>query len=89
MDPAEAENRAGTNILVLDNATRPVVNTQIRETLKRESVVAAEDTRMAVLTPAGLSDQEKHFARFCSGGQVVTFARDNAGLGMRATSNIG
>lgn len=76
------ENRANTNILVLENATRLVVNTQIRETLKREGVVAAEDTRLQVLTPAGLSDQEKHYARFYSGGQVVTFSRDNAGLGI-------
>lgn len=76
------ENRASTNILVLDNATRLTVNTLIRETLKREGVVAAEDTRLAALTPAGLSDQEKHYARFYSGGQVVTFARDKAGLGI-------
>lgn len=76
------ENRANTNILVLENATRLVVNTQIRETLKREGVIAAEDTRLQVLTPAGLSDQEKHYARFYSGGQVVTFGRDNAGLGI-------
>lgn len=76
------ENRANTNILVLENATRLVVNTQIRETLKREGVVAAEETRLQVLTPAGLSDQEKHYARFYSGGQVVTFSRDNAGLGI-------
>lgn len=76
------ENRASTNILVLENATRLVVNTQIRETLKREGVIAAEETRLQVLTPAGLSDQEKHYARFYSGGQVVTFTRDNAGLGL-------
>ena len=76
------ENRANTNILVLENATRLVVNTQIRETLKREGVIAAEDARLQVLTPAGLSDQEKHYSRFYSGGQVVTFSRDNAGLGI-------
>ncbi|MFX6182727.1 hypothetical protein ABTF56_20640, partial [Acinetobacter baumannii] len=58
------------------------VNTRIRETLKSESAIAAEDTRLAILTPAGLSDQEKHFARFYSGGQVVTFARDLAGAGL-------
>jgi conjugative relaxase-like TrwC/TraI family protein len=76
------ENRANTNILVLDNATRLVVNTAVRETLKREGVVAAEDARLQVLTPAGLSDEEKHNARFYSGGQVVTFGRDVAGLGI-------
>ncbi|MDO6415341.1 MobF family relaxase [Sphingomonas sp. BIUV-7] len=76
------ESRLGTNILVLDNATRLIVNAQIRETLKREGVIAAEDTRLQVLTPAGLSDQEKHNARFYSGGQVVTFTQHNAGLGL-------
>jgi conjugative relaxase-like TrwC/TraI family protein len=76
------ESRATTNILVLDNATRLIVNSQVRETLRREGVVAAEDTRLQILTPAGLSDQEKQLARFYSGGQVVTFGRDNAGLGI-------
>jgi conjugative relaxase-like TrwC/TraI family protein len=76
------ETRTTTNILVLENATRLIVNTQIRETLKREGVIAAEDTRLQVLTPAGMSDQEKHYARFYSGGQVVTFSRGNAGLGL-------
>ncbi|WP_333837408.1 MobF family relaxase [Novosphingobium sp.] len=74
--------RAATNILVLDNATRLIVNSQIREVLKREGAIAAEDRRLEVLTPAGMSDQEKHFARFYSGGQVVMFSRDNAGLGI-------
>ena len=76
------ENRASTNILVLDNVTRLVVNSQIRDVLKREGVIAAEDTRLSVLTPAGLSDQEKHLARFYSAGQVITFARDNPKLGI-------
>ena len=76
------ENRANTNILVLDNATRLIVNTQIRETLKREGVVAAEDTRLSVLTSSGMSDVEKHNARFYSGGQVVTFGRDIAASGI-------
>jgi conjugative relaxase-like TrwC/TraI family protein len=76
------ENRANTNILVLDNATRLIVNTQIRETLKREGAVAAEDTRLSVLTPSGMTDAEKHNARFYSGGQVVTFGRDIAGAGI-------
>lgn len=76
------ENRATTNILVLENATRLIVNNQIREALKREGVIAAEDSRLQVLTSSGMSDQEKRFARFYSGGQVVTFARDNAGLGI-------
>lgn len=76
------ETRRGTNILVLDNATRVVVNNQIREVLKREGSIAAEETRLQVLPPAGLSDEQKHNARFYSGGQVVTFSRDNAGLGL-------
>jgi len=76
------ENRASTNILVLDNATRLVVNSQIRDVLKREGVVAAEDTRLSVLTPAGLSDHQKHLARFYSTGQVVAFVRDNPKLGV-------
>src|SRR3546814_3236839 len=46
-----------------------LVNAKIRETLKSESAIAAEETRLQVLTPAGLSDQEKHFARFYSGGR--------------------
>ncbi|MFZ5700757.1 MAG: MobF family relaxase [Pseudomonadota bacterium] len=76
------ETRATTNILVLENATRLIVNTKIRETLKTESAIAAEDTRLSVLTPAGMSSEEKHFARFYSGGQVVTFSRDLAGAGL-------
>lgn len=76
------ENRAKTNILVLDNATRLIVNTQIRETLKGEGVVAAEDARLSVLTPAGMTDEEKRNARFYSGGQVVTFGRDVARSGI-------
>ena len=81
-----AQTRATTNILVLENATRLIVNTRIRETLKSESAIAAEDTRLAILTPAGLSDQEKHFARFYSGGQVVTFARGVAGAGIASNA---
>ncbi|RQW46124.1 MobF family relaxase [Novosphingobium sp. LASN5T] len=76
------ETRATTNILVLENATRLIVNARIRETLKAESAIAAEDTRLSVLTPAGLSAEEKQFARFYSGGQVVTFSRDVAGAGL-------
>jgi hypothetical protein len=67
---------------VLENKTRLLVNAKIRETLKSESAIAAEDTRLSVLTPAGMTAQEKHFARFYSGGQVVTFARDLAGPGI-------
>lgn len=76
------ENRATTNILVLDNATRLIVNTKIRETLKTENAIAAEDARLQVLTPSGMSDQEKHYARFYSGGQVVAFTRDQLGAGL-------
>ena len=31
---------------------------------------------------SGMTDQEKHFARFYSRGQVVVFSRDNVGLGV-------
>jgi conjugative relaxase-like TrwC/TraI family protein len=76
------ENRAHTNILVLENATRLIVNAEVRKALKAEGVVAAEDSRLEVLTPAGMTAQEKQFARFYSGGQVVTFSRANAELGI-------
>lgn len=76
------ENRANTNILVLENATRLIVNTRIREALKAEGAIAAEEMRLSVLVPSGMTDQEKRFARFYSGGQVVTFSRDNVGIGV-------
>lgn len=76
------ESRATTNILVLENATRIVVNNAVRATLKREGAVATEDTRFQVLTASGMSDQEKCHARFYFTGQVVTFARDVAGMGL-------
>jgi hypothetical protein len=76
------ETRASTNILVLDNATRLIVNAQVRETLQREGVVAAQDARLNILSPAGLTEQEKHLARFYTSGQVVTFARDQAEAGL-------
>src|SRR3546814_4211330 len=56
----------------------------IREVLKREGAIAAEDARIDILAPSGMTDQEKHFACVYSGGQVVMFARDNAGLGVAA-----
>jgi hypothetical protein len=68
--------------LVLDNATRRLVNEQVREVLQREGVVAAEDTRLQIFTTAAMTEQEKRLARFYSGGQVVTFARDVAGAGI-------
>lgn len=76
------ESRANTNILVLENATRLIVNTKIREALKTEGAIAAEEARLSVLTPSGMTAEEKHFARFYSGGQVVLFSRDNAKLGI-------
>ncbi|WP_062731449.1 MobF family relaxase [Sphingobium abikonense] len=79
-------SRAATNILVLDNASRLIVNSHIREVLQREGVVATEETGLSVLTPGGLSDQEKRMARFYSGGQVVTFGRDQPGAGLGRTS---
>lgn len=78
----KSETRAGTNVLVLDNATRLVVNRQIREVLKREGVIAAEDTRLGVMTPSAFSDEQKYHARFYSGGQIVVFGRDIASLGV-------
>ncbi len=79
-------SRATTNILVLDNASRLIVNGQIREALKREGTVAAQDAHFHVLTSAGFSDHEKHFARFYSVGQVVTFGRDMTTLGIARDS---
>ncbi|OUC53032.1 MULTISPECIES: MobF family relaxase [Sphingomonadaceae] len=76
------EQREKTNILVLDNASRLIINTKIREALKTEGVVAAEEARLSILSPSGMTDQEKHFARFYSRGQVVVFSRDNVGLGI-------
>jgi len=76
------EGRAKTNILVLENATRLIVNTKVREALKTEGAIAAEEMRLSILSPSGMSDQEKHFARFYSPGLIVTFSRDNAGLGI-------
>jgi len=76
------ENRAATNILVLDNAARRLINERVREVLQREGIVAAEDTRLNVLSAAATTEQEKRFARFYSAGQVVTFGRDMAGAGI-------
>lgn len=76
------ENRQTTNILVLENDSRRLINERVREALQREGVVAAEETRLQILATAPLSDEEKRFARFYSGGQVVTFSRDIAGAGI-------
>ena len=78
----KSESRAGTNILVLDNATRLIINNKIREALKDEGRLAADDSRLSILAPAGLTDIEKHMARFYGAGQVVRFDRDIAGLGV-------
>ena len=75
-------SRDRTNILVLENATRLIVNSKVREALKTEGAIAAEDARLSILAPSGMTDQEKNFARFYARGQVVTFARDNVGLGI-------
>ena len=80
------ETRDKTNILVLENATRLIVNTKVREALKSEGAIAAEDARLSILSPSGMTDQEKHFARFYSRGQVVVFSRDNVGLGIARDS---
>lgn len=78
----KSESRAGTNILVLDNATRLIINNKIREALNDEGRLAADDSRLSILAPAGLTDIEKHMARFYGAGQVVRFDRDIAGLGV-------
>ncbi|WCT80073.1 MobF family relaxase [Novosphingobium humi] len=76
------DSRTATNILVLDNATRLIVNSKIREALKNESGLAAEDSRLSILAPAGMTDIEKHMARFYRAGQVLRFDREIAGLGV-------
>src|SRR3546814_5591257 len=76
------ERREKTNILVLENATRLIVNTKIREVLKTESAIAAEETRLSILAQSGMTEQEKYFARFYYSGQVVGFSRDNVGFGL-------
>ncbi|WP_338405660.1 ATP-dependent DNA helicase [Sphingobium arseniciresistens] len=80
------ETRETTNILVLDNATRRLVNEQIREALKREGVLAAQDTHFQVLSPAPTSLEERRMARFYAGGQVVMFNRSDARLGILSQS---
>ncbi|RYE50644.1 MAG: DNA relaxase, partial [Rhizobiaceae bacterium] len=69
-------------MLVLENATRLIVNNQIRDALKREGAIAAQDTRLAILSPASLSEEEKAHARFYSTGQVVRFGRGVAATGI-------
>ena len=76
------QSRAGTNILVLDNATRLIVNSRIRKTLKREGTVAADDARLAILSPSGMTDEQKRHARFYAREQIVMFGRDMADLGI-------
>ncbi|HEX7783288.1 MAG TPA: MobF family relaxase [Sphingobium sp.] len=76
------DSRAGTNILVLDNATRLIVNSKIRDALKDENGLAAQDTRLSILAPAGLTDIEKHMARFYGTSQIVRFDRDIVGFGV-------
>lgn len=76
------KSREGTNILVLENATRLIVNSKIREVLRREGAIAAEEARLSVLTASGMSIEEKRSARFYSGGQVVIFGTSNVGLGI-------
>ncbi len=76
------DTRASTNILVLENHTRQLVHALIRDTLKREGVVAAEDARLEVLSAAPMTDQEKLYARFYARGQVLTFGRDVVAAGI-------
>ncbi|MFT4055172.1 MAG: MobF family relaxase [Novosphingobium sp.] len=81
------ESREGTNILVLDNATRVIVNTKIREGLKKEDGLAVEDNRVTILAPAGFTDAEKHMARFYREGQVVRFGRSIASFGLAKSTD--
>ncbi|MET3438046.1 MobF family relaxase [Sphingomonas sp. 1185] len=74
--------RASTNILVLENRTRQFVHALIRDTLKREGALAAEDARLEVLSAAPMTDQEKLYARFYARGQVLTFGRDVVAAGI-------
>lgn len=76
------DSRAGTNILVLDNATRLIVSSKIREALKNEGGLAIDDSRLAILAPAGFTDIEKHMARFYGTGQLVRFDRDIVSFGI-------
>ena len=64
---------------VVRDETRPVA---FAEADCNVAGVAAEDHRLEVLTPSGLTDQEKQMARFYSAGQVLKFTRDNPGLGI-------
>lgn len=80
------ENRRTTNILVLDNATRRIVNDQIREALKREGAIAAQETNFQVLSPSATSLEERRMARFYSAGQVVMFSRSDSRLGIARQS---
>jgi hypothetical protein len=59
-----------------------VVNNKIREALRNESGLAAEDSRLSILAPAGMTGIEKHMARFYRAGQVLRFDREIAGLGV-------
>jgi conjugative relaxase-like TrwC/TraI family protein len=78
----KSDNRTKTNILVLENTTRLIVNARIREALKAEGAIAAQDTPLTVLTPTGLSDQEKRLARFYRPDQVLIFSRDHVEAGI-------
>ncbi|RYG78388.1 MAG: DNA relaxase, partial [Alphaproteobacteria bacterium] len=76
------ESRAHTSILVLENATRLIINAEVRKALKAAGDVVAEEIRTEILTPAGLTNQEKQLARFYTRGQVVIFSRDQARRGI-------
>ncbi len=80
------ENRETTNVLVLDNATRRIVNDQVRQALKREGAIAAQDTRLQILSPSTMTLEERRMARFYSGGQVVMFNRSDQRLGIASQS---
>lgn len=69
-------------MLVLENATRLAVNSGVREALTAEGVIAVEQTRFSILSPVGMTAQEKHFARFYARDQVIVFARDIPGPGI-------
>jgi conjugative relaxase-like TrwC/TraI family protein len=69
-------SRAKTNILVLENATRLIVNDLVRSALQVEGAVAEKEASFEILSPSGMTEEEKRFARFYSKGQVLLFARD-------------
>ena len=55
------ELRGSTNILVLDNAARILVNQDVRKILKAEGALPHAEREFAILVPSGMSDEEKRY----------------------------